>query len=386
MNSYLAEYKPNTAGLYIHFPYCIHKCAYCDFYSIGVGKDKEIEQEKLFQNYLAEFFARLKSNSSLSELEFETIFIGGGTPSMANLDLLEELISTVKKNLQFSKNFEFSMEANPEDITKDKISGFHQLGVNRLNVGVQSFLSKHLKTLDRFHIETKYQDLMGIISDGNISRIGIDLMYGIPDQSLEDFFADLEKALNSKISHISLYSLTAEKGTEYYRKIESKKAKPPNEEIQIQILDQLPDFLNAKGFEQYEVSNFAKNSSEFSMHNLKYWKFEKYFSIGPSAHGFLSQGRYSNKRSIENYLQGNFSFEFEPVSLLSELAICLLRLFCKINFNSYQDLLGNDFQKVNLLLKKWNAQGLCEYRDGIFQWNQKSILDLDSRILEFSSL
>lgn len=386
MTEYIARYEKNKLGIYIHFPYCVHKCSYCDFYSLGMGKNPTLPQSELFSSYKNEFIKRIQFEPELKDLQVDSLFIGGGTPSMADENLVLDLVQFLKNEIFFAKNFEFTMEANPEDITKEKIENFLNMGVNRLNVGVQSFSKTFLETLDRYYDEEKYIYLLETLSNSKMRRIGIDLIYGIPEQNYEDFLSDLNLALKYRLNHISLYSLTAEKGTEYYRKIISNKAKPPNEELQVFILKELPKILKEKDFSHYEVSNYAKEN-EYSYHNLKYWKFEKYLSLGPSAHGFTNKGRYFNPKSTEAYIRNEFSFDYEfEKNNLTEFAISVLRLFCKIDLNSFESIFEDKISDIENLVRTWENENLCEYKNQIFQWKEESIFDLDSRILEFSEI
>ena len=380
----IVKYKKNEVGLYIHFPFCIHKCSYCDFYSIGIGK-KTINQKDLFNSYKEELTQRIKFEKELEDLEYKTIFIGGGTPSMANLDLVEDLILFIKKNLPISKDFEFTMEANPEDINSNFLKTIQELGVNRLNVGVQSFQKAHLQTLDRFHDIEKYENVLYLLSNSGLEKIGIDLIYGIPNQTEDDFFYDLNKALDYNLKHISLYSLTVEKGTDYYRKIEKNTANPPEEELQIKLLKQIPNYLRKFNFNHYEVSNFAKDS-HFSNHNLIYWKFQNYLSIGPSAHGFSLKGRYANSRSLDEYLNKKYSFIYEKPILPDELGICLFRIFAPIDISSYEEILEDKYDYLLNLIKFWKSKNFCNFEDNIFEWNIDSIQYLDDRIYEVACI
>jgi oxygen-independent coproporphyrinogen-3 oxidase len=378
------KYEKNKVGLYIHFPFCVHKCSYCDFYSIGIGK-KVVTQENLFESYKEELVQRIKLEKELTNLEYETIFIGGGTPSMANLELVENLIQFIKQNLPLAKNFEFTMEANPEDINSSFLKNSKDIGVNRLNVGVQSFQKAHLVTLDRFHDIEKYERVLELLSTSEIEKVGIDLIYGIPNQTEEDFFYDLNKALKYNLKHISLYSLTVEKGTDYYRKLEKNLAKPPEEELQVKLLKKIPEYLQKYNFTHYEVSNFAKES-HFSNHNLIYWKFQNYLSIGPSAHGFSPKGRYANSRSLEDYLNKKYSFVYEKPILPDEIGICLFRIFAPIDINSYKDILEDKYNYLLNLIHSWKEKNFCTFENNIFQWNLDSIQYLDDRIYEIANI
>lgn len=379
------SYRSGYAGLYVHFPYCIHKCSYCDFYSVGIGKQDAPNQKLLFQTYKQEFEQRLILDPSIKNYKFDTIFIGGGTPSLANLDLLAELIDYIKLNLEFSKDTEFTMEMNPEDISPDKLSIMHSIGVNRINAGIQSFDKNLLKTLDRYNDEEKYSLVLNHLSNSKIKRFGIDLIYGIPGQTLDMFLDDLNKSINARVTHISLYSLTVEKGTEYAKQLRKKQAKPPNEDLQMEILEILPPMLRKKGYNQYEVSNYCMKGEE-SLHNLKYWTMEKYLSLGPGAHGYTDKGRYFNHRSIEKYLNSEIGIKYEAPKLLEELALCLFRLFLPVDIKSFSILIPDKITALENLLVEWDYENLCTFKDGIFQWNEIAVTRLDEFILKINEL
>ncbi len=381
----MISYRSGYAGLYVHFPYCIHKCSYCDFYSIGIGKNNTPDQKTLFNNYKKEFELRLSLDPTILDYSFDTIFIGGGTPSLANLDMLSELIAYIKSKLKFTENTEFTMEMNPEDISPEKLSSMHKIDVNRVNAGIQSFNKDLLATLDRYNDEEKYSQVLNHLSSSKIKRFGIDLIYGVPGQSLEMFLSDLNKSLDARVTHISLYSLTVEKGTEYAKQLKKKQAKPPNEELQLEILQTLPDLLAAKGYSQYEVSNYCKDEEE-SRHNLKYWTMEKYLALGPGAHGFTDKGRYFNHRSIDKYLGGEFGLAYESPVYLDELALCLFRLFIPFDLKSFFVLIPGKKEKLEELIYTWVKSGLCEYTDGIFQWKKHAVMRLDELILAISEV
>ncbi len=381
----MISYRSGYAGLYLHFPYCIHKCSYCDFYSVGIGKNNSIDQDSLFENYRKEFDLRISQDPKILDYDFDTIFIGGGTPSLANLDMLSELLSYIKSVLKFAVNTEFTMEMNPEDISPEKLSAMYDIGVNRVNAGIQSFNKDLLATLDRYNDEEKYSQVLDHLSSSKIKRFGIDLIYGIPGQTLEMFLSDLNKSLDARVTHISLYSLTVEKGTEYAKQLKKKKAMPPNEELQLEILQILPDFLAAKGYRQYEVSNYCKEGEE-SRHNLKYWAMEKYLALGPGAHGFTDKGRYFNHRSIEKYTSGEFGLTYESPVYLDELALCLFRLFIPFDLKSFFVLIPDKKESLEELIKNWVTSGLCEYTNGIFQWKKYAVMRLDELILALSEV
>lgn len=378
-------YRSGYAGLYVHFPYCIHKCSYCDFYSVGIGKNPTPNQQTLFENYRKEFDLRLSLDPKIMDYKFDTIFIGGGTPSLANLDLLAQLLEYIKSKLYFEDNTEFTMEMNPEDISPELLSQMHKIGVNRVNAGIQSFNKDLLITLDRYNDEEKYSKVLDHLSSSKIKRFGIDLIYGIPGQTLEMFLSDLNKSIDARVTHISLYSLTVEKGTEYAKQLKKKQAKPPNEDLQLEILQILPNLLASYGYKQYEVSNYCKEGEE-SRHNLKYWTMEKYLALGPGAHGFTDNGRYFNNRSIEKYNSGEFGNTYEVPKLLEELALCLFRIFVPFDLKSFFTLIPEFQTGLEELISIWVRQGLCSYDKGIFCWKSHAVLQLDELILAISEI
>jgi oxygen-independent coproporphyrinogen-3 oxidase len=374
-------HKSNKAGIYIHYPYCVHKCSYCDFYSIGVGKNYP-DDSILFENYKEEILFRKKE---VLEIEFDTIFVGGGTPSISNHNRLKELLKFLYSELNILPNAELSLEANPEDISESLLESWSQMGFNRINVGIQSFQSKHLQTLDRFYDTQKYENVLKLLSKKIISRYGVDLIYGIPNQTKEEFWDDLNKALDSGVNHISAYSLTVEKGTQYSRNLAAKIASPPNEDLQSELLIEIPKYLSTKGFVHYEVSNFCL-PNQYSRHNWKYWTMEFYLGIGPGAHGFLPSGRYANPRSIESYCKKKYSANYEKGISIEEIALCVLRLFTPIHLDSFIELANGKIKSYKPLLQSWEEKGFSTYKDGIFCWKPSAIIELDSLILEFVNI
>ncbi|MCE9499979.1 MAG: radical SAM family heme chaperone HemW [Leptospira sp.] len=372
------------AGLYIHFPYCIHKCSYCDFFSVGIGKNPVPDRENLLESYLNELDVRIQNNPELLKLQFDTIFFGGGTPSLAGADFIAKFLEKARSYLSISPDAEISLEANPEDISKTLLSELHNSGINRINTGIQSFKESHLKTLDRFSNIDQYNSVMDLLSGSEIKRFGADLIYGIPGQTKKEFYEDVNRLISSGVTHLSLYSLTVEKGTPYSRSLKDGSARAPQEELQTEILLELPGFLKQKNYHWYEVSNYCKDGEE-SRHNLKYWTMQFYLALGPGAHGFIPAGRYANTRSVENYLAGKFSQTYTKSEIQEEMAISLLRLRCPVEIDTFLDILPERKFILQKKINAWAHNGHCRYENGIFQWNDESILNLDSFIFEFAT-
>ncbi|ULG75735.1 radical SAM family heme chaperone HemW [Leptospira interrogans] len=376
--------KVGRPGIYIHYPYCIQKCEYCDFYSVGNGKNQILDETGLFQRYKEEIATRISDNPFISDLEFDTIFFGGGTPSRAEVSKISDLIFFLRNNIKFSKYSEITMECNPEDITPDFLKSIEQAGINRISVGIQSFHPEKLQFLGRYYDPDRYENVLETVKNSGISNFSADLIYGIPGQTVQEILQDIQKVLSAGGKHISLYALTVEKGTEYSRKVMDKISPSPEEEIQEKILKLLPDLLSPYELFQYEVSNFSKPGF-FSKHNLKYWTMEYYLGIGPGAHGFLPSGRYSNPRNVDTYKRKNFSKEYTKPNFYEELILSLFRLFQPILMESFYELIPDQSQTLDLQLKKFQESGLCEFSNGIFQWKPEAVLFLDSKILELTS-
>ncbi|UOG61715.1 radical SAM family heme chaperone HemW [Leptospira noguchii] len=376
--------KVGRPGVYIHYPYCIQKCEYCDFYSVGNGKNQIPDETGLFQRYKEEIITRISDNPFFSDLEFDTIFFGGGTPSRAEVSKISDLIIFLRNNINFSEYSEITIECNPEDITPDFLKSIEQAGINRISVGIQSFDPEKLQFLGRYYDPDRYEKVLETVKNSGISNFSADLIYGIPGQSIQEILRDIQKVLSVGGKHISLYALTVEKGTEYSRKVMDKISLGPEEEIQEKILKLLPDLLSPYELFQYEVSNFSKPGF-FSRHNLKYWTMEYYLGIGPGAHGFLPSGRYSNPKNVDTYKRKYFSKEYTKPDFYEELVLSLFRLFQPISMKSFYELIPDQSHILDLRLKKFQESGFCEFSNGIFQWKPEAVLFLDSKILELTS-
>ncbi|MBM9578399.1 radical SAM family heme chaperone HemW [Leptospira sp. 201903070] len=378
-------FKTGLPGIYVHYPYCIQKCEYCDFFSVGNGKAPIPDEKRLFARYKEEILQRISDNPSLSSLEFDTIFFGGGTPSRADLRQIQNLIGFLKQNLSLSSNAEITMECNPEDITPDFLQSLSEIEINRISVGIQSFQPERLRFLGRHYDPERYGTILETAKNSPIQNFSADLIYGIPGQTIEEILKDIRQVLSYGGKHISLYALTVEKGTEYSRKVMDSLTPGPEEEIQEEILKQLPKLLSPYGMSQYEVSNYSKPGFH-SRHNLKYWTMEYYLGIGPGAHGFLPAGRYSNPRNVKTYKQKEFSKEYNKPEVFEELILSLFRLFQPFHLDSFYDLIPEKKEVLERSLRVLENENKATFENGIFCWKPESILFLDSEILKLASL
>ncbi|MCX7998731.1 MAG: radical SAM family heme chaperone HemW [Leptospiraceae bacterium] len=380
-NNSFVFYEKDKMGIYIHFPYCIQKCSYCDFYSLGMGKTS-FSQKEYFEVLHKELEFRLKTYD-WQKFQVSSVFLGGGTPSLAEQTELKKLFIRLKENFNFLSESEWTLEANPEDVSLENLQSWKDLGINRINVGIQSFHKEVLNFLERYFDEEKYFQVLELLSKKIIPRYGIDLIYGIPNQTQDMFFEDVKRALQFGVQHLSCYALTVEKGTEYSRKIAEQDKALPNEDMQAEILNLLPSFLEKRGLLIYEVSNFAKEGFA-CIHNLQYWKMAPYLALGASAHGFSGNFRYANPRSIEAYIKGIFGKTKQVENLYEDFLLCVFRIMKKISLKSFETF-WKEVKGFEHKLDSWSKQQICFWDGEEFQWNLKALPFLDSYILELAS-
>jgi len=282
-------------GIYLHFPFCISKCHYCDFYSIT-----ELSPIDNFVNALCKEIQLQDSISRIHKPKVDTIFLGGGTPSLLKPSQLEIIIETLYKYFDIAQNTEFTIECNPGTLTETSLKEFRGLGINRLSIGVQSFNQDELKFLQRIHTTDDAVKSIEIARKSGFENISIDLIFSIPGQTLESWNNTLEKTISMELEHISAYSLIYEKDTPLYNDWLNHKVEKTDEETEAKYYETLIEKLVNHGLEHYEVSNFAKPNKK-CRHNLKYWQGEEYFAFGPSANGYLNNTRYWNVKNLKLY-------------------------------------------------------------------------------------
>lgn len=284
------------AGIYLHIPFCRKRCHYCDFF-----KTTDLSQK-------ARLLAGLKKEleSRASELDSEiisTIYLGGGTPSVLLIDEQRDLLNTIHQNYTVSEDAEITMEANPDDLSQAILSALREIGYNRLSMGVQSFAEADLKLMNRRHGVLQAVQSVKWARNAGFKNISIDLIYGLPNQTMEEWERNVRIAVELDVQHISAYNLTYHEGTVFYDQLKKGILKELPDELSLQQFELLIRILKEAGFEHYEISNFCKPGL-YSQHNSSYWKNKKYLGIGPSAHSFDLNSRRWNVSSIEKYLEG----------------------------------------------------------------------------------
>lgn len=282
----------NGMGLYVHIPFCQKKCAYCDFYSLSAAS--------LHENYINALYEQMKNLSRVySDRFFDTVYIGGGTPTILDADLLKKLLSSVCQSFNVDKSAEFTIEANPATVDDRKLEALLSGGVNRLSLGCQSAVDSELKILGRSHSFSDFVETYKLARSAGFKNISVDLMYALPDQTLETFKYSLESVVALSPEHLSLYGLKIELNTLFYKKRDIL-AFPDEDEFCQMYLD-AGKYLNSVGYSKYEISNFAKAGFE-SRHNIKYWMMQDYLGLGPGAHSFIDGRRYAYVRDTVGYI------------------------------------------------------------------------------------
>ncbi|MBB66123.1 MAG: YggW family oxidoreductase [Rickettsiales bacterium] len=265
-------------SLYVHIPWCVQKCPYCDFNSHGL---KSALPEK---EYVAHLLDDLAIDAKrIGDRTVETIFIGGGTPSLFSAEAISDLIKGIRTRVNLADNAEITMEANPGTVESGRFAGFYQAGINRISVGIQSFQPAHLKVLGRIHDDTQAIEAINQAHSAGLPTFNLDLMHGLPEQSVENAMSDVDKALALSPYHLSWYQLTIEPNTPFY----SRPPELPDDDILWDIQEQGHARLKAAGYEQYEISAYAKAGHQ-CQHNLNYWRFGDYLGIGCGAHGKIT--------------------------------------------------------------------------------------------------
>lgn len=283
------------AGIYVHVPFCRRACHYCDFHFTTNLKNSDL----LVDAILKEIELR---KSYVQGEKIETIYFGGGTPSLLATTEIERILNRIYGTQSVADEIELTLEANPEDLSKEKLFELKQIGVNRLSLGTQSFIDSELEWMNRMHTAEQAIASIRNAQDIGFDNISIDLIFGLPEQTEQDWELNLKTAIGLDIQHVSSYSLTVEPKTVLHNRIEKGQREKPNELSSARFFEMNMEFLPANDFEHYEISNFAKEGF-ISKHNSSYWLGKKYLGLGPSAHSFNRVAREWNVRSNGAYMQ-----------------------------------------------------------------------------------
>jgi putative oxygen-independent coproporphyrinogen III oxidase len=312
-----------NSGLYIHIPFCQSKCPYCDFYSITTPELISVYLEAL-EKEAQLYSAQIPANSgtgvsprpapakacgciNIPFASFDSLYLGGGTPSLLDGTQLSALVQCLRRHFDFAPDTEFTLEANPDDVTTEKLRLWRELGINRLSLGAQSFDEEELRFLQRRHTARQTRAAIEKIRAAGFANLGMDLIYGLPGQSLDAWIKSLERAISFTPEHLSCYQLTIEAGetpllpTPLARRLDRGEFRLPEEEAQREFFLFTHQFLEDRGYIHYEISNFARGEEFLCRHNRKYWNHTPYLGLGPAAHSFRDGRRWWNFSSVDQY-------------------------------------------------------------------------------------
>ncbi len=308
--------RTKTAGLYIHIPFCLSKCPYCDFYSVS--------SLSLLPAFLEVLFQEMELYRGRSG-PCDTVYIGGGTPSLLNPRQLEAILQRVQANFRLLPNAEITLETNPADLDQASLASMRAMGINRLTIGCQSFDQAILTFLGRRHSANQAVNAIEAACSAGFTNIGLDLIYGIPGQGMEAWMATVRRALSFAPAHLSCYQLTLEPETPLGISLRQGAFSLPDEMLQYDFFIKTAEMLEDAGYVHYEVSNFARDMTLASRHNQKYWDHTPYLGLGPSAHSFAANRRWWNYRSVDQYIAALKSGHL-PVEASEDLTMEQLQL------------------------------------------------------------
>ena len=385
----IAKNNMKKLGLYIHIPFCKQKCNYCDFYSLGCSEDKIPE-------YIDALCTHIKRESHLyKDYQIDTIFLGGGTPSLISEKDFDKLALTVKKHLNVTQNAEFSIEVNPGTLTKSKLECYLKNGVNRLSLGLQSTNNTSLKTLGRIHTYNDFVSSFNLARECGFYNVNVDIMYGLPNQNLNDFKETVREVCEIAPEHISAYCLKIEENTPFFKIQQTLSL--PDEDEEYEMYTYLCEELKKYGYQQYEISNFSKNNRR-SVHNLKYWLSQEYIGFGPSSHSFFEGKRYFYKRNIDEYVnslkESDSGFPTKQMEEETELSICgmdeyvmlKLRITDGIDEKEFENKFGKSFVSQYPNILTFLENGYVIHEKGAYSFTPKGFFVSNyilSQILKF---
>ena len=355
----------NNFGVYIHIPFCKQKCFYCDFPSFA-------GRERFIDNYLSALGRELElaaeKYGEQGRLKPATVYVGGGTPSLLALNQMEGLFAAIDKHINLDFVDEFTIEANPGTLTVDKLRLMKATGVNRLSIGVQSLDDDCLKSIGRIHTAREAVESVRLAQEKGFDNISIDLMYGLPGQTMETLKASVEKALTLDIQHISIYGLQLEEGTVFSRQQEMGKLQLPDDEQVEMMYDYITEVLPLNDYTRYEISNYALPGFE-SKHNCLYWQDVSYLGFGAGAHSYWQGSRYENPADIEQYISrisggeilGYMEEQVGEKEHMEEFCFLGLRMTSGIKKGKFKEVFNKDIHEVfGETIKEMKSKDLLE--------------------------
>ncbi len=360
-------------GIYIHIPFCKQKCFYCDFVSYA-------NQDKYFQKYVQALNKEINNFIDNNEFEVQTIYIGGGTPSLIDAKYIEEILHIFEKRNLLKEVKEVTIEVNPGTVTEEKLRNYKNSGVNRLSIGLQSTEDKILKQIGRIHCYDDFLNTYKMAREVGFKNINVDVMIGLPNQKILDVKNSLEKIIKLEPeppNHISVYSLIVEENTPIEKMLESGELELPDEELERNMYWYVKNFLELNGYKHYEISNFAKLGNE-SKHNLDCWNQKEYVGFGVAAHSYIDDVRYGNIGNVEEYIKNCENGEFGKNKVIDEVENDIFskeKEFMLIGLRKIEGVLIQDFKN------KFGENPIFVFKDEL-----KKLVDENLLIVDFDRI
>ena len=353
--------KKDSMELYFHIPFCIKKCDYCDFLS---GPATRAGQEA----YIYALLREMKAVSAIEKRTVDTVFIGGGTPSVPECGIMEKLLQGIGKNFQLAADAEVTIEANPGTLTPEKLALYRRYGINRISIGLQSPENQELRALGRIHNYQQFLESYHMAREAGFSNINIDLMFAIPGQSYEGWIQNLRTVAKLGPEHISAYSLIIEEGTPF----SARKLDLPDEDTEYRMYEDVAAVLGKYGYYQYEISNYAKKDRN-CRHNEGYWQRKDYLGLGLGAASLVGRERFTNTSDMSEYLENSGNLEkirtdretLTREDEMGEFMFLGLRMTKGVSKKDFQEYFGTSIEKIyGEVLEKYKNQGLLLEEDG----------------------
>ena len=391
--SRFVHFDKKRLGLYVHIPFCLRKCAYCDFYSFAPKNPAVMER---YVNALISHMQSYKGGTK--DYNVDTVFFGGGTPTALPEELLLRLIRAVRQNFSLTKGAEFTLEANPATVDTKLLRKMRRAGVNRLCIGLQSANDDELHGLSRIHTREDFEESFRAARRAKIDNINVDLMFGIPYQTKRTLLRTLRYVVHLGPEHISLYDLILEPGTKLYERRDTMPFPTDDEEAEMYLC--AVEFLRENGYAQYEVSNFARPGYQ-CMHNLKYWNCEEYLGLGTSAHSYFRDSRFSFVSNLEKYVKGleipaslvkltDENDIISPRERVGEYIMLRFRLTAGLSDREFARRFGFSFTKeYGGKMEKYIRAGYAAYNDGVYALTPRGMFVSNyilSDVLDFEDL
>jgi oxygen-independent coproporphyrinogen-3 oxidase len=375
------------AGLYLHIPFCVKKCDYCDFASFACDSAPEEYTQALIRELA------LTAETGMYREGFQTVFFGGGTPSLLNGEQMQRILNAAREQFVIAPDAECSMECNPGTVTSEKLAGYRKAGINRLSIGLQAAQDLLLSAIGRIHTYAQFTHTLRLARDAGFTNIGVDVMHGLPGQTKQDYLETLRAVCDLGVQHISSYALTLGEDTPLYFRVQSGETVLPDEDAVADMQDAGIDYLESRGYHRYEISNFALEGFE-CRHNLNYWENGEYAGLGVAAHSAVrlkEWTRYSNEETLRDYYRQiergrrpvREVIRLYPADEMFECVMLGLRLTRGVDRAAFYERFGRDMADVYPeAMKRLRERGWVEETDSFIALN-KCGLDLQNEALNY---